>query len=372
MSRKLIIFFGRMEWEFSNHLWHHLAREFAEDNQVYYVDPLYMNTGKQSLDITIDQENGGEVTVIKYGSSFRDKIPLIKRGRIKYRVKLLTRELKKHDVLDVILFFYNPWDAYEYRELIKNQIVVYYATDNAKELLNEPIKTDYVKREDWLCNHAHLIFALSRILTEYFAKKYPNKTYYISEGVNPDVFEFKGNTFPSLEEKKMRACYMGTLDDALDWDLLEKAALELPEVEFILLGPLMLDGLKRKFDGCKNVKFLGFQKYELLGSILGAVDVCLLIYKDNEFNRMRNPIKILEYFAAGKVVVSTDFPMAYEYPEVVLVAKDRDDFVKNIKLAIAENLSQKCRDKLLETVKNNTWSQRKEEIKSLIHRLGKD
>ena len=371
MSKETIIFFGRMEWGFSNHLWHHLSREFAIDSNVYYVDPLYMITGELPLDVIKDSKDGKELKIIRYGLSLWDKVPLMHKAKIKNRVRRLNQELQKHNLSSAILFFYNPWDAYDYRELIKKQIVVYYATDNAKELFNEPIKSEFVRREDWLCKRADLIFGLSRILTEDLARKYPNKTYYISEGVNPDVFEFKGKVFPFLKEKKMRACYMGTLDDSLDWDLLEKAAVELPEVEFILVGTLMLHGLKKRFDGYKNVKFLGFQKYELLGSILGAVDVCLLMYKNNEFNRMRNPIKLLEYFAAGKVVVSTDFPIVHEYPELVLVAKNRDDFVKNIRLAITENLSQKCRDKLLKTVRNNTWSKRKEEIKGLIYGLGK-
>jgi glycosyltransferase involved in cell wall biosynthesis len=371
MTGRDMVFFGRMEWGFSTHLWHHLAREFAEDTTVYYIDPLYATTGRHPLDISTDSKDGREVTLIKYGSSFLDRVPVIKRAKIYCRVRRLCHEFKRHNMGNAILFFYNPWDAYDYRSLMKDQTVIYYATDNAKGLFKDPFRTAYVKREDWLCDRADLILGLSRVLTESIAVQYPGKTFYISEGVNPGIFKSKSDAYSELRSRGPRACFVGTLDDSLDWDLLERSARALPHVEFVMVGPVKTEGLEKRFERSGNVKFLGYRRYESLGSILSDVDVCLLMYKDNDFNRMRNPIKLLEYFAAGKIIVSTDFPSAREYPGLVMIAQDRDDFTEKIREAITENMSKRHYHRLLETAVENTWSRRRTEIEALIDGLKK-
>lgn len=369
MTGRTVIFFGRMEWGFSTHLWHHLAREFAIDNRVYYVDPLYSTTGACPLEISKDVKDGSTVTIIKYGNSLLDRLPFMDRRKIGRRVSRLSRELSRADVLDTILCFYNPWDAYDYRVLMNDQTVVYYATDNAKELLKDPMKAAYVKREDWLCQRADIVLGLSRVLTESLATHHPGKTSYISEGVNPGIFRSKGDSCPDAGNRRPRACFVGTLDDSLDWELLEYAAASLPDVEFMMVGPVKTDGLEKRFERFRNVRFLGYQKYESLGNILSTVDVCFLMYRDTEFNRMRNPIKLLEYFAAGKIVVSTDFPAVHEYSQLVLIARDGQDFAKKIMEAITENMSRKYYDKLKEIAKLNTWDRRKVEIEALIQGL---
>ena len=245
-------------------------------------------------------------------------------------------------------------------------MIIYYATDNAKELFNEPFKTQYVKRENWLCDRADLVLGSSRILTDTIAEHYLDKTFYVSPGVDYAAFEDTGPSSSVMEVTLPRVCLVGTLDDSVDWELLEHTAAALPKVELLMVGPVKIEGLEKKFEGLGNVRFLGYQKHESLGKILSTVDVCLLMYKDTAFNRMRNPIKLLEYFAAGKIVISTDFPAAHEYPELVMIARDRDDFAKKISEAITDNTSRKYRDRLLETASRNTWSKRKMEIETLM------
>ena len=53
---------------------------------------------------------------------------------------------------------------------------------------------------------------------------------------------------------------------------------------------------------------VGTKPYETLPSYLANIDVCLIPFKINQITLASNPIKMYEYLAAGKPVVSTALP----------------------------------------------------------------
>ena len=97
-----------------------------------------------------------------------------------------------------------------------------------------------------------------------------------------------------------------------------------------------------------NVHFLGQKPVELLPRYVAACQVCLMPYKINEWTRHIDPLKMYEYLAAGKPVVSTDIPSARSFAPPVRIAHDTAEFVSAIEATLKETGSaqQKARRQL--------------------------
>lgn len=100
-------------------------------------------------------------------------------------------------------------------------------------------------------------------------------------------------------------------------------------VSVVLVGPID-PGLGRELDdllALPGVVAVGPQPFEDLPSWFAGIDVGLLPYRNDEFNRASFPLKTLEYLVAGLPVVSTALPASrwLECPDVAL-ADDPAEF----------------------------------------------
>jgi teichuronic acid biosynthesis glycosyltransferase TuaH len=101
------------------------------------------------------------------------------------------------------------------------------------------------------------------------------------------------------------------------------------------------------FTGPKNIK--------QLPHYLAFMDVAILPFKVNALTRSIYPLKINEYLAGGKPVVSTAFsPDIQAFGDVISVANDHDTFIAAVRTALSSNdgsLIQVRRDK----ASQNSW-----------------
>ena len=82
-----------------------------------------------------------------------------------------------------------------------------------------------------------------------------------------------------------------------------------------------------------------------------------------------NPIKIYEYLAAGKPVVSTALPEVCENASgLVYIAKDEGDFIRKVEEAVkeAESPNKELIMRRIKFAKENSWEKRIEIIEKLL------
>jgi glycosyltransferase involved in cell wall biosynthesis len=89
-------------------------------------------------------------------------------------------------------------------------------------------------------------------------------------------------------------------------------------------------------DPLPNVHFLGFQPVEVIPGYCKGFDVCMIPYMLNDFTRSIMPLKIVEYLATGKPVVSTPLPAAVELNDVIRVGDTADQWERHIEEALDE------------------------------------
>ncbi len=66
-----------------------------------------------------------------------------------------------------------------------------------------------------------------------------------------------------------------------------------------------LEEIKKKYDLNNDIILTGWQPYETIPNLLSAADICLLPAYNNDIMQYIVPIKIYEYMASGKPVIST-------------------------------------------------------------------
>jgi len=172
---------------------------------------------------------------------------------------------------------------------------------------------------------------------------------------------------------------IGNLNQRVDFDLIRQIAVSHPEWSIVIVGNwrgassnFISSDLIKELKKMTNIHWMGHQPLEMMPNYLKAFDVCLIPYvPDDPFNISCSPLKIYEYFATGKPIVSTDLPSAREYSEVIRIGRSHKEFENEIILALKEKGGLKERRR--ELAKNNSWDNRAKEISSiLISKMAKD
>ncbi len=101
------------------------------------------------------------------------------------------------------------------------------------------------------------------------------------------------------------AGYIGMLYSWIDYELLAAAARSLPKVTFVLVGPIVDPERAAALRSLPNVLFPGRVPYTEVPAFVASFDVCLIPFRKGPIADTTNPVKVFEYFALGKPVLST-------------------------------------------------------------------
>lgn len=210
--------------------------------------------------------------------------------------------------------------------------------------------------------NADIVLASARSLYRK-AKQYNDNVHMVPNGVEYGLFSA---TWPMPEEmadlKGPIVGYSGMIATWVDLELIEYAASQLPDYNFVLLGSEMNAQLETDLD---NIHKLGHVNYERVPAFVSNFDVCILPFRINDpVIKGTNPIKLWEYLATGKPVISTNIPEAQGLRGVKTTTSS-NDFIREIYYAIAGDppYYQHLRRELAQ---KNTWDVRAETILAAI------
>ena len=99
--------------------------------------------------------------------------------------------------------------------------------------------------------------------------------------------------------------FLGTLFIFTDDRLLEHIISQRPDYQYVFVGKIQKDFPIEKISKYPNVHLLGEKKKEEVGAYLDAMDICINPFKKHEVNDSVSPLKVYEYLAFRKPVVST-------------------------------------------------------------------
>jgi glycosyltransferase involved in cell wall biosynthesis len=157
--------------------------------------------------------------------------------------------------------------------------------------------------------------------------------------------------------------FFGGIDDyVVDLELLESVARSLPNVSLVIIGDATCS--MERLTRLPNVHWLGFRPYEAIPALGASFDVALMPWLRNEWIEHCNPIKMKEYLALGLPVVTTEFPEAHYYSDVLAIARTPDEFVQKVREALAGDCPG-TRETRRARVADFTWDRQAERLLGL-------
>lgn len=195
-----------------------------------------------------------------------------------------------------------------------------------------------------------------------------DRAFFLDHGVDTKHFAPRPRTdaLTKLGCKRPIVGFFGGLDDyVIDFDILERIAVERPHYALVLIGDatLPMDRLTRH----PNVKWLGFRQYAEIPDLGADFDVSIMPWLDNDWIRSCNPIKLKEYLSLGQEVVTTYFPEVEHYRDFVHLAKNGDEFLHRIDDVLVRGAKAKGDRRAL--LGKATWDDRTRELLGILDGL---
>lgn len=213
---------------------------------------------------------------------------------------------------------------------------------------------------------ATVVASVARNLHENALKERPDAIY-LPNAVEEGRFDQPPTPNPALEDKvfsrivsagKFIAGYYGALAEWFDYELLARTAELLPDWHFVLIGPDYDGSIKKsRIISHQNITWLGPRDYQTLPGYLHLFDVAMIPFRINEITLATSPLKLFEYFAGGKPVVTTPMPECTAFTEVC-IANNAEEF--SAALRSAKDLAKKPEylHRLAALTQGNTWRSR--------------
>ncbi|HEX5824696.1 MAG TPA: glycosyltransferase [Candidatus Limnocylindrales bacterium] len=128
--------------------------------------------------------------------------------------------------------------------------------------------------------------------------------------------------------------YAGKLAGRIDVDFCRAVAGLLPDVQFVFLGPVM-DLHVRTLAKIPNVHLLGDRRPEVLPAYLESFDIGWIPHRVGEGETGGDPIKLYEYWAAGRQVVTTAIDGSDGWRDRAFVVADAAEAASSIRLILS-------------------------------------
>jgi glycosyltransferase involved in cell wall biosynthesis len=325
------------------------------DNQ--HVTACQNNTAHHSKITNQGGINRGSIQVVNLRT-----IPAPKSRLARYIAKMMMcRQLKpilnKANLNQPILWSSLPTAADLCGEL--NEVaVIYYCGDDFSELAGVDHQT-VTNHENALVNKAQLILAASPSMQARFPA---HKTTLIPHGVDVHHFQTsvpKADDFPS--QGRPVAGFYGSLSSWFDTQLIQTVSDALPEWDFMLIGPLEID--KTELPQGNNIHYIGPRPHHALPSYCQHWDVSLLPFKQNGQIAACSPLKLMEYLANQRPIITTDYPAVAPYKKYVTIIHSAQEMISALRQV--NSLTSIPSD----VVSKDTWQARSNTVARLMELL---
>lgn len=167
----------------------------------------------------------------------------------------------------------------------------------------------------------HLV-VINHALAEHYLEKFPalaGRIVIAPSGADAPL-DHSGSGLHS--NTRPRLGYIGSLHEGKGMELLAEIIAEMPECDFIVAGgsQAQIDRWSSALSGRSNITFLGHVANREVASLLTTFDIALAPYlpvvqgAGTNFNlaRWMSPLKLFEYMASGKAIVTSDMPAIRE------------------------------------------------------------
>jgi len=264
-----------------------------------------------------------------------------------------------------VLWIANPCKVFPIGHLGES-CVVFDAIDDWERIpeyapLRMRIAQGYAKVKE----QADIIFTVSEALLEKFRGSKAGIVRYVPNAVDAEMFDPAGRDIKRDPAGPPVFTYVGVIHARFDADLVIALARAFPDAIIRLIGPVWSRSTEARLKGLPNVRLEGFIHHSAVPPALLASDVLLMPHRIDEASRSMSPLKLYEYLAAGRPIVSTPVPPAGEFGDLIYLAQGPEVFIDQARRAMSETRGPRASTmerRRREAAREHTWSRRVETI----------
>lgn len=370
-----------------------LMTELARTEQVMYVDYAYtfkdmlqsmrgkgFANWRRMLGIvprlrTVNLENGSTLHVLTLpptlpvnfikNPKIYDFLMRINAFFVKKAIQKATRQLGFSEYTVVNAF--NPFLGVPLAKKLGENRLVYYCYD---EIGAATWASQHGSRlENTFVPLCDAVIYSSQGLFDKKAHRNPN-SFLVKNAVDFDLFSRKiaPENLPIIEnrhkEQKIIG-YLGSIDERVDYDLLEALFRYLPQHLFVFVGRIPQAHVAERLAAFPNVRCVGAQPPAKLPAWVQVFDVCLIPFLKNALTAGIYPLKGNEYLAAGKPVVATRFADLSDFEKIIGIADDTEGYLNLVKKTL-DNDTDAQQTERRDFAAQNSWKARAEAMKNVL------
>ena len=227
---------------------------------------------------------------------------------------------------------------------------IYYCVDHIAEWPGSD-RTALAEMESNFIQRADRIIVTSQELQDRL-QHFGRESTLLKHGVDLDLWQ-RPTDFQLPEYERPLIVFWGLVDRRIDQQIVQHLSENLNAGTILLLGPQQMPppGLL----SLPHVIHHPAVDYVNLPSVGKSADVLIMPYCRNELTRFMQPVKLTEYMATGKPVVVTSIPATLEWRDSLFVAEHKEQFVKQVLLALESGLPDSQRT-ARQRLKQESWS----------------
>ena len=169
--------------------------------------------------------------------------------------------------------------------------------------------------------------------------------------VNPKISQLVPNYSCTIE-------YYGALASWFDYEVVKKSAQAHPDWLWILIGERIDNYMEKSgIENLSNVYYIPSVPYRELPSFMAGADILTIPFIINQITLATSPIKLFEYMAASKPIITSDMPECRKYKSVQIYHSE-EEFEQEILIAKRRSADSSYHLLLEKEAQENTWDSR--------------
>lgn len=299
---------------------------------------------------------------------------------VKRHAATLLRQAGR-DRSNAITYIFHP-SFQPYVDALRCRWVVYHAYD--AYALAPGWSDELARMEAKLVARADLVIASTEMILARLDGAKTRGSLVITNGADAAAFA-AGTELPCPPDlariPQPRIAHIGRLNRKIDFRVIAETARRRPHWNWVLVGPVPEEGpgnpesddrIADAYRACRklpNVHFLGAKPHTRLPAYAGHMDVNALCYRRDEgWWTAGSPLKLHEYLASGKPVVSVEMDAVREFAHVISIASDIDGWIAAIERSLAGQVNATLR-KRREIAFANSWDIRVDRLERALREL---
>ena len=315
---------------------------------------------------------------VKTLKKFQNNLYLFNYNNIKLN-KILNEELKKINIPKYIQLYSTDWklSVKNIEDYINTgyRFIYEYIDHLSPELAGtKNLPLNIIEKYEYVMNNksVYVITTADELAKDVKEKRGEENLAVSSNGVDYEYFQhfeeykIEDETLKILENGKINICYYGALAKWFDYDLIKKIA-KTQKYNIILFGIKYDESFYKNINGEENIYFMGARDYKVLKYYARKCDILIIPFVLNDITKSTNPVKIFEYMALHKPIVTTNMQECRKYKSV-LIGKNQDDFINCLEIAYKKRNDKEYINLLDKEARENDWKEKAEVIIDLIRK----